>query len=144
MALDRMINRGWGFGDFMQNFQHKTPVSNHPYIKGFWEVRIVSLVNFVRNFLYFVEKDFTNYIMCYILLCGVEYYSLRLAMILLTRINKVTQFYLNEEMIEFIEETPDTIISLNTGKKIAVMETPVEVIEKIREEKIKIAHATRF
>ena len=65
-------------------------------------------------------------------------------MILLTRINKVTQFYLNEDMIEFIEETPDTIISLNTGKKIAVMESPVEVIEKIREEKIKIAHATRF
>jgi flagellar protein FlbD len=47
-------------------------------------------------------------------------------------------------MIEFIEETPDTIISLNTGKKIAVMEPPLEVIEKIREEKINIAKATRF
>ena len=65
-------------------------------------------------------------------------------MILLTRINKVTQFYLNEDLIEFIEETPDTMISLNTGKKIAVMETPIEVIEKIREEKIKIARATHF
>ena len=65
-------------------------------------------------------------------------------MILLTRINKVTQFYLNEDMIEFIEETPDTIISLNTGKKIAVMESPVEVVEKIREEKIKIIKATQF
>ena len=65
-------------------------------------------------------------------------------MILLTRINKVTQFYLNEDMIEFIEETPDTIISLNTGKKIAVMESPIEVIEKIHEEKIKIIKATQF
>ena len=65
-------------------------------------------------------------------------------MILLTRINKVTQFYLNEDMIEFIEETPDTIISLNTGKKIAVMESPTDVVEKIREEKINIIKATQF
>ena len=65
-------------------------------------------------------------------------------MILLTRINKVTQFYLNEDMIEFIEETPDTIISLNTGKKFAVMESPIEVIEKIRAEKILILKATQF
>ena len=65
-------------------------------------------------------------------------------MILVTRINKVSQFYLNEDMIEFIEETPDTIITLNTGKKIAVMEPALDVIEKIREEKINIAKATRF
>ena len=65
-------------------------------------------------------------------------------MILLTRINKVTQFYLNEDLIEFIEETPDTIISLNTGKKFAVMESPIEVIEKIRNEKILILKATQL
>ena len=65
-------------------------------------------------------------------------------MILLTRINKTTQFYLNEDMIEFIEEAPDTIISLNTGKKIAVMESPIDVIEKIRAEKIAIRKATQF
>ena len=65
-------------------------------------------------------------------------------MILVTRINKVTQFYVNEGMIEFIEETPDTIISLNTGKKIAVMETAMEVIERIREEKIRIRRASQF
>ena len=65
-------------------------------------------------------------------------------MILVTRINKVTQFYVNEDMIEFIEETPDTIISLNTGRKITVMETAIEVIEKIREEKISIKRATEF
>ena len=65
-------------------------------------------------------------------------------MILVTRINKVDQFYVNEELIEFIEETPDTIISLNTGKKIAVMETAIEIIEKIREEKIYIRKASQF
>jgi len=65
-------------------------------------------------------------------------------MILVTRINKVTHFYVNEDMIEFIEETPDTMLSLNTGKKIAVMETAIEVIEKIREEKIRIRKASQF
>ena len=65
-------------------------------------------------------------------------------MILVTRINKVTQFYVNEDMIEFIEETPDTMLSLNTGKKIAVMESPIEGIEKIRAEKIYIRKATAF
>ena len=63
-------------------------------------------------------------------------------MILVTRINKVDQFYINENLIEFIEETPDTIISLNTGGKVAVMESAIEVVEKIREEKIAIRRAT--
>lgn len=65
-------------------------------------------------------------------------------MILVTRINKVSQFYINEDMIEFIEETPDTILSLESGKKIAVMEGAIEVVEKIRNEKIRIKCATEF
>jgi len=65
-------------------------------------------------------------------------------MILVTRINKTSQFYVNEDMIEFIEETPDTIISLNTGKKVAIMETAIDVVEKIRDEKIRIRKATEF
>ena len=65
-------------------------------------------------------------------------------MILVTRINKVTQFYINEDMIEFIEETPDTIISLNTGRKVTVMESAIEVIKKVREEKILIRRAMEF
>ena len=56
--------------------------------------------------------------------------------ILLTRINKINQFYVNEDMIEFIEETPDTILSMNTGKKVVVMESAIEVVEKIREQRI--------
>jgi len=65
-------------------------------------------------------------------------------MILVTRINKVSQFYVNEDMIEFIEETPDTILTLNTGKKIAVMESAIDIVEKIRVEKIRIRQATEF
>jgi len=70
--------------------------------------------------------------------------KVEIAMILVTRINKVTQFYVNEDMIEFIEETPDTMLSLNTGKKIAVMESAIEIVEKIREEKIHIRKASQF
>jgi flagellar protein FlbD len=65
-------------------------------------------------------------------------------MILVTRLNKASQFYVNEDMIEFIEETPDTIVTLNTGKKITVSEEALEIIEKIREEKIRIRRATEF
>jgi len=58
-------------------------------------------------------------------------------MILVTRINKVEQFYINEDHIEFMEETPDTIISMDTGKKVIVMEPVAEVIERIIEQKRK-------
>jgi flagellar protein FlbD len=61
--------------------------------------------------------------------------------VLVTRINKVEQFYVNEDMIEFIEETPDTVISLNTGKKVVVMEAAETVISRIREQKIMIMKA---
>ena len=47
-------------------------------------------------------------------------------------------------MIEFIEETPDTILSLNTGKRVVVMETALEVIQRIHDEKIRIRRATQF
>ena len=65
-------------------------------------------------------------------------------MILVTRINKVTRFYLNEDLIEYIEETPDTIVTMSTGMKVAVMESAIEVVEMIRAEKIRIKLATEF
>jgi len=65
-------------------------------------------------------------------------------MILVTRLNKASQFYVNEDMIEFIEETPDTIVTLNTGKKVTVSESAIEIVEKIRTEKIRIKRATEF
>lgn len=51
-------------------------------------------------------------------------------MIRVTRLNGST-FYLNEEHIEFMEETPDTVITLNNEKKLVVKETIEEIIEKI-------------
>jgi len=65
-------------------------------------------------------------------------------MILVTRLNKASQFYINEDLIEFIEETPDTIITSNTGKKVTVSESALDIVEKIREEKIRIRRATAF
>lgn len=45
---------------------------------------------------------------------------------------------LNNNLIETIEKTPDTVITLTTGKKVLVKESPEEILEKIIEFKIKI------
>ncbi|HET6454781.1 MAG TPA: flagellar FlbD family protein [Armatimonadota bacterium] len=42
-----------------------------------------------------------------------------------------TEIVLNSGLIEFIEATPDTIISLSNGKKMIVRESVSEVIEKV-------------
>lgn len=47
-------------------------------------------------------------------------------MIELTRYNDI-KFTVNADIIEFVEETPDTVISLTTGKKIIVKESRQEV-----------------
>ncbi len=39
-------------------------------------------------------------------------------------------FYVNAEMIKFVEETPDTIITLRDGDKILVAEPAQEVVAK--------------
>ncbi len=59
-------------------------------------------------------------------------------MIKVTRINKVDQFWINEEKIEFIEEAGDTILSLESGKKVAVAESAGEVMEQIDERRRKL------
>ncbi|MBN2796987.1 MAG: flagellar FlbD family protein [Clostridia bacterium] len=51
-------------------------------------------------------------------------------MIEVTRLNG-TRFYVNDAMIEFLEETPDTIITLNTEKKLVVKESIEEILIKI-------------
>ncbi|MFP6590925.1 MAG: flagellar FlbD family protein [Candidatus Latescibacterota bacterium] len=55
-------------------------------------------------------------------------------MIRLTRLND-TEFIINAEMIEFVEAIPDTIISLQSGKKVMVVEPVDEVVERIIEHK---------
>lgn len=51
-------------------------------------------------------------------------------MIRLTRLNGV-EVVVNADLIEFVETTPDTLVTLFTGKKIPVRETVEEVIEKV-------------
>ncbi|SNR89712.1 flagellar protein FlbD [Anaerovirgula multivorans] len=58
-------------------------------------------------------------------------------MIKLRRLNN-SEFALNCEAIECIEETPDTIITLSNGHKIVVLESVDQVIEKIINYKRKI------
>ncbi len=58
-------------------------------------------------------------------------------MIKVTRFNG-KKFYINCDLIEFIEETPDTIITTTTGKKLVVSESVETVINKIIDYKGKI------
>lgn len=51
-------------------------------------------------------------------------------MVKLTRLNG-TEFWLNQDHIQFLERTPETVLTLDDSKKMTVKETPEEVIEKI-------------
>lgn len=51
-------------------------------------------------------------------------------MITLTKFNGKL-FVLNSDLIETIEETPDTMIKLTNGKKVLVKENIEDVVEKI-------------
>ena len=60
-------------------------------------------------------------------------------MIKLTRRNG-NPFILNAELIKFVEEVPDTIITLQGGEKVLVGETADMVVEK----SLAYARSTRF
>jgi flagellar protein FlbD len=51
-------------------------------------------------------------------------------MVHLTRINRIP-LVLNADLIEHIEATPDTVISLTNGQKFVVLESADEVIERV-------------
>jgi flagellar protein FlbD len=53
-------------------------------------------------------------------------------MIQLTRLNQKA-LIVNSDMIEFIENSPDTVISLMTGKKLVVLESVDQILERIVE-----------
>ncbi len=53
-------------------------------------------------------------------------------MIKLTRLNR-EPFVLNADLIEHLEATPDTVISLITGQKVMVRESADEVIRRVIE-----------
>jgi flagellar protein FlbD len=60
-------------------------------------------------------------------------------MIRLTRINRVP-LILNSDLIEHVEATPDTVITLTSGQKLVVLESAEEVIDKVIEFRRAIAH----
>ncbi len=51
-------------------------------------------------------------------------------MIVLTKLND-TEIVINCDYIEIMQETPDTTITLTTGRKIIVKEAVDDIIEKI-------------
>ena len=51
-------------------------------------------------------------------------------MIKVSRLNK-EEFYVNSELIEFIEETPNTVITLTNGKKVVVRESIEEIVKRV-------------
>ncbi|MMZ58914.1 Flagellar protein (FlbD) [compost metagenome] len=52
-------------------------------------------------------------------------------MISVTRLNG-SQMWLNALMIETVEETPDTYVTLVTGKRIIVLEKAAEIIAMVK------------
>jgi flagellar protein FlbD len=62
-------------------------------------------------------------------------------MIRLTRINE-TAFYVNGELIAFIDTTPDTVLTLTTGEKVRVRERAEEVVERVIEYKRRVSAET--
>jgi len=51
-------------------------------------------------------------------------------MIKVTRLNN-DEIVINDDLIEFIETIPETIVSLTDGKKIMVRESPDEIIRRV-------------
>lgn len=58
-------------------------------------------------------------------------------MILLTRLDG-KEYIINGELVESVESTPDTVITLTTGKKLVVKERVDEVVDRIIQYKQKI------
>lgn len=63
-------------------------------------------------------------------------------MIEVTRLSG-TKIIINAELIEVIEETPDTVITLTSGKKYIVSQTVREITDLVIEYKKKI-HSTAY
>jgi flagellar protein FlbD len=53
------------------------------------------------------------------------------------------EFVLNSDLIETIEETPDTVITLTNGKKILVEESMDEIVRKVMDYRRAIARNLR-
>jgi len=61
-------------------------------------------------------------------------------MIQVTRINH-SPLVLNSELIEHMENTPDTVISLTNGQKLVVLESAEEIVRRVIEFRRKLCGA---
>ena len=61
-------------------------------------------------------------------------------MILLTRLNN-RPLVVNSDMIKFIENTPDTVLTLVSGEKVVVLESVAEVMDAIMSFRARIVAA---
>ena len=61
-------------------------------------------------------------------------------MIHLTRLNHIP-VVLNSDLIDLIETTPDTVISLTTGQKLVMLEPADEVVRRVVEFRRAIYHS---
>jgi len=53
--------------------------------------------------------------------------------VLLIRVTRLNgeEFYINPDLIQYIEKTPDTVITLTNDRKVVVREEIEEIIERI-------------
>jgi len=58
-------------------------------------------------------------------------------MVWLTKLNG-DKILVNADLIEFVETAPDTIITLQSGKKILVRESPDDIVSRIIEYRAKV------
>jgi flagellar protein FlbD len=54
----------------------------------------------------------------------------RVCMIQLTRLNN-TRLAVNSDLIKYVEQAPDTVITLLNGEKLLVRETTEQIIERV-------------
>jgi flagellar protein FlbD len=60
-------------------------------------------------------------------------------MLLLHRLGRDAPFHLNSDLILLVEACPDTVVTLTTGARLVVEETPDEVAAAVREWHVAIA-----
>ncbi|MCF6466307.1 flagellar FlbD family protein [Clostridium sp. Cult2] len=53
------------------------------------------------------------------------------------------EFVVNSDLIQFVEETPDTVITLTTGQKVVVVESVDQIIDKVISYKAKLIEYQR-
>jgi len=62
-------------------------------------------------------------------------------MLLLHRLGRSAPFHLNGDLILTVEACPDTVVTLTTGSRVVVEETPAQVAAAVREWHVAIAAA---